>query len=99
MGSRASKEMTHPVVTCKLRVHTKNCSQMCSQGISGLLVRFFTEYFICYTSGSLESSARGFVEKKVIILVAVVLKPVCGRGISRGHDIRAQTSAGGKKTE
>lgn len=65
----------------------------------GLLVRFFTEYVIPYTSESLDTSAEGFVEKKVIILAAVVLMPVCGRGISGGHDVRAQTSAGGKKTD
>lgn len=54
---------------------------------------------IPYTSESLDTSAEGFVEKKVIILAAAVLMPVCGRGISGGHDVRAQTSAGGKKTE
>lgn len=40
-----------------------------------------------------------FVKKKVIILAAAVLMPVCGHGISGGHDVRAQTSARGKKTE
>lgn len=97
MVLRASKEMTHPVVTCKLG-HWK-LRQTAVEYVEKAATSFFTEYFIPHTLESLENSAIGFVEKKMIILAAVVLLPVCGRGISGGHDGRAQTSARGKKTE
>lgn len=63
----------------------------------GLLVRFITGYLIPYTSESSETFARAFVKKKVIILAGAFLMPVCGRGISGGHDGKAQTFAGERR--